>query len=121
MGRLLHEENIHQLKYNSKFDKEALYLKPHQSGQPSYDNSRCKGPCNYCGWWGHWLKECWDQEANIRKLEVDHEFKLDQQFKSSANIILEEELTKTLNLDDVDANALFEVTIVSLDKNSNPH
>ncbi len=50
MGRLLHEESKHQLKYNSKFDKETLYGKPHQGGQPSYDNSRCKGPCNYYGW-----------------------------------------------------------------------
>jgi len=55
------------------------------------------------------LKECWDWKANIRKLEVDHKVKLDQQFKSSANIILEEELIETLNLDDANANALFEV------------
>ncbi len=59
------------------------------------------------------MKECWDQKANIRKLKVDHKVK---RFKSSANIILEEKLTN-----DVDANALFEVAITSLDKNSNPH
>ncbi len=49
MGRLFHEESRHQLKYNSKFDEEALYLKPHRGGQPSYDDPRRKGPCNYCG------------------------------------------------------------------------
>ncbi len=120
MGRL-HEKSKHQLKYNSKFDEKTLYLKPHQGGQPSYDNSKCKGPCNYYGWQGHWLKECQDWKANIRKLEADHKVKLDQRFKSNANIILEEELTEILNLDDVDVNALFEVAITSLDKNSNPH
>jgi hypothetical protein len=42
MDRLLHEEIKHQLKYNSKFDKETLYLKPHRGGQPAYDKPRHK-------------------------------------------------------------------------------
>jgi hypothetical protein len=67
------------------------------------------------------LKECQDRKVNIIKLEVDHKVKLNQRFKSNANIILEEELIETLNHDDAVLNALFEVAIIILDKDLDPH
>ncbi len=117
---VLMDRLLHQLKYNSKFDKETLYLKPHRGGEPSYDNSRHKGLCNYyddrvTGW-----KNIKIEKLISEYLKFDHKVKLDQRFKSSANIILEE-LTKILNPNDADVNAIFEVAIASLDKNFNPH
>ncbi len=53
------------------------------------------------------MKECQDQKVDMKKLEAIHKIKVDQWFKYSANINLEEELIENLNPNDVDINALF--------------
>ncbi len=67
------------------------------------------------------MKECQDQKVDMKKLEAIHKIKVDQWFKYSANINLEEELIENLNPNDVDINALFEVVVTSFNKNPNPH
>jgi transposase InsO family protein len=123
------EENRLHMRGLQKTNEDVLFIRGQQRQNNRFPSRQQQGSrnlpriCHYCGKPGHWLSNCIERHADIKKLEVDRKARLKRQGKIPANILEQEEDTTDIEdhedyEEDTASDDVLEAAINSLDINT---